>query len=327
MSKNYEAALKGLLLGDGMSRQNGVQRLGLTTERRVNRFQTLTKFSFDNKITTFPEPYVHAFPQDILKLYPGDDCEWFYFSASIVKSGQSFDSEWKKLSNIEKYISGRLGTKTALRNISKGMSAPSSGHDNPHNFDSIAMLRAAAITIFSDTDLQQLMIQVEQDSSQTHSLDGIWCAKAIATLVHHIKKGISLPDALVESESEIPENSLSNQMLTRVKEIIRRNSNELEISLDLEQSFVDRIYCYPYSSSELYALIYAKLWIKSDAQLKFASSFLHRRHNDSLPPLLGLILGLSEGDKWLPKMNSEAFVMDGICIPELKGTSLLQLLS
>ncbi len=326
MSGNFQAGLKGLLLGDGLSRQNSVERLALTTKRRINRFQTLTKFSFDNGLTTFPEPYVHAFPQKILKLFPGDDSEWFYFSTSIAKNGISAKQEWQELSMSHEKVRARLGTKTALRNLAEGLSAPMSGHDNPHYFDSISMLRAAGIASVVDGDLNQILMKVEADVTQTHSLDGLWCAKSIAALVYFLKNGENLNISLAKSLEQIPEKSLTSQIMKNAKVICENATEEIQLALDLEQKLVDRIYCYPYSSSELLALIYSSLWLNSDTKLKFTTSFLHRRHNDSLPAILGYLLGFIFGDSWIPELEAPSFIMDGLCIPELKGKNLLDLL-
>lgn len=326
MNTHLKSALTGLLLGDGLSRQNGVQRLSLTTERRINRFQTLSRFSFENGMTTFPEPYVHAFPEKILKLYPGDDCEWLFFSANIIKNDLSAGEEWTEISKVHSEIKGRLGTKTALRNLSLGMRAPESGHDNPHYFDSIGMLRAAAISGFSTGSWEEILKQVDEDITQTHSLDGLWCARAVAAFVHSLKLKNDIRTALNLMINQIPEGSLTDQVMNEVIEICKKSTNEIQLALTLEETFVDRIYCYPYSGPELLALMYASFFLESDPQLKFSISFLHRRHNDSLPPFLGFLLGYIHGDTWLPEVEDTSFLMDGVCIPKLKGKNLLELL-
>jgi len=326
MSGDFQAGLKGLILGDGLSRQNSVERLALTTKRRISRFQSLTKFSFDNDITTFPEPYVHAFPQKILKLFPGDDAEWFYFSTYIAKHDASAKQEWQKLAMSHENVRARLGTKTALRNLAEGLSAPMSGHDNPHYFDSISMLRAAGIASIVKGNLDYTIKKIEEDVSQTHSLDGIWCAKSIGALVYFIKTGEDLNTSLIKALEQVPEKSLTSQIMKNAKLICENANDEIQLALDLEQKLVDRIYCYPYSSSELLALIYSGLSLNSDTQLKFTTSFLHRRHNDSLPALMGYLLGYIFGDSWIPDIDVSSFTMDGLCIPELRGKNLLDLL-
>lgn len=326
MSGNFEAGLKGLLLGDGLSRQNGVERLALTTKRRINRFQTLAKFSFDNGMTTFPEPYVHAFPEKILKLFPGDDVEWFYFSASIIKDDKETQQEWERLSTSRDGIRARLGTKSALRNLAQGLSAPQSGHDNPHYFDSIGMLRAAGIAAIADGDLQRILKRVEDDVTQTHSLDGLWCAQSMAILIYSIRNGQGVAQALKNSLQPIPENSQTDIVMQEAYKILGNYEDEIELALALEQDFVDRIYCYPYAASELLALIHCSLTLQTDPKLKFTTSFLHRRHNDSLPALIGFLLGYIHGDQWLPQIDKTSFVMDGICLPELRCHSLLDLI-
>lgn len=325
MNQNTNAALTGLLVGDGLSRQNGVHRLSLTTARRVQRFQTLTQFSLDNHLTTLPEPYVHAFPEEILKMHPGDDCEWFYFSAQMIKGNLDITKEWQDLAQNVDQIKGRLGTKSALRNLSRGIPYPHSGHDNPHYFDSLGILRAAAIASFHVGSLPEILETVELDVGHSHALDGLWAAKSIATFIYLLNSGIPVRECILSASKELPDSSLSARTTMLGLHIARESKSELQLSIDLESRLVDRIYCYPYAASELLGMLFAKLWICVDPEISFASAFMHRRHTDSLPPLLGYLLGLIYGDSWLPNLPFENSELDGICIPSLKGKNLMDL--
>ena len=321
---NRIPALKGLLLGDGLSRANGVLRLRLTTERRVKRFLSQQQFAFERNQTNQSEPYVHAHNPEILKLHGGDDCEWFYFSAENAKSGSSIDARWKELA-AEPRVVARLGTKTALRNIAMGKSAPHSGHDNPHYFDDIALVRAAGIALVSKVGLEELLSQVRTDISYTHSEDGLWGAEAIATLIFALKGGASIGEGIAQAIDRLPSESWAKREVTRALELTSKSVRTLDRVMLLENDFVDRIYCYPYSSPETLGLLFSHLRHSEDPVDTFMAAYLHRRNTDSLPPLLGFLNGLVHGDQWMPPLRDEARILSGICIPALKGKDFLAL--
>jgi hypothetical protein len=322
---NRKPALKGLLLGDSLSRQNAQLRLNLTTPKRIDRFNSLQKFSYDSDMTTYPEPYTHAHDPSLLKFFPGDDCEWLFFSAYKFDEDSDILEKWDVLSK-QKNVRARLGTKSALRNLLEGLNPPASGNDNPHYFDSISILRAAGMAIFSNNN-NGLMEKIKRELEITHALDGVWCGLAVARMIISIKDGRNIEDAISDSLIELPESSWSRREILKALKILDSDTSPLGNVLKLENEFVDRIYCYPYSAPELLGLVFNKLLLKGDPRLILSTSFMHRRHTDSLPPILGLLMGFILGDGWIPDLETQNYSFDGVCIPSLRGRNLLELLS
>lgn len=321
---NIDSATRGLALGDIYSRQNGVHRISLIGQRRLRRYEHLDHFSNINGITTRPEPYVHGYAPEILGLKPSDDCEWFYFSRDIVKSGKDFKIAWNELANSGEVVSARIGIKAALRNLSSNLPAPASGHDNPHYFDNAAMIRALGIVAAFEANDSQLIEVVREDSSHTHSEDGVWAAISIAVLAKKIIQGCNIKVAVDESVNYLPQNSWTRREVNRALDITDGVSSVNERVFKLERDFVDRIYPYPYAAPESLGLLIAHLINDPNPELMFAASFQHRRHTDSLPALLGFFLGLVHGDSWMPKsFIQESIYLDGVSIPSLKGKLLI----
>lgn len=319
-----EAATRGLVMGDSLSNQNATHRLGLISERRVRRFNILQSFATENRHTTLPEAYVHGFSPKYLFFKPSDDIEWFCWSRNIVLNQLDFEIEWKSMAIHREALRLRVSVASALQNLSDGLDAPASGHDNPHYFDNASMFRALGIFAAKPTDIEEIRRFVSLDASHTNSEDGLWCAMATGVLAASVFAGSSIEEAINEAIKELPEGSWSRREVLKALEISRSQWDLKERIILLEERFVDRIYPYPYSAPETLGLLLAHLQHKEDPYSLFASSFLHRRNTDSIPGLIGFFLGLQYGPTWLP----EAFRMreiriDGVSIPSLKGALVI----
>jgi ADP-ribosylglycohydrolase len=217
----------------------------------------------------------------------------------------------------------RAGTHAALRNIANGKTAPNSGHDNTHYFDSISLIHALAIASVKELDSAEIQRLLLEDITWTHSEDGIWCAQALAEATMQLRNGYSTQEAIQTGLRFLPENSWSQREVLRAMNLTSHVSNHLDRVSILEENFVDRIYAFPYSAPETLALLFAHAQDFHDPELFFASSFLHKRHTDALPPLMGFMAGLIAGSDWIPLNFREGPIfLDGVCIPSCKGAVL-----
>jgi hypothetical protein len=323
IATSIEAGIRGLALGDAFSSQSAVHRLNLVGNRRVRRFQILNTVASQMKHTTRPEPYVNSYSPSLIKPRPSDDCEWFYFAHQIATKKLSFADEWSKLSRERERILARAGTHAALRNIANGKKAPISGHDNTHYFDSISLIHALAIASVEELDSTEVNNLLLDDISWTHSEDGIWCAQALAEATIQLRNGIPIKEAIQAGLRFLPENSWSRREVLRAINLTSDVRNHLERAALLEENYVDQIYAFPYGAPETLGLLFAHTQHFKDAELFFSSSFLHKRHIDSLPPLMGFMAGLLGGSQWIPSQFREgSIIMDGVCIPSLKNVIL-----
>lgn len=322
---SIESGIRGLAAGDAFSAHNAIHRLNLVGSKRVRRLQILNATASQMRHTTRPEPYVNSYSPSLIKPRPSDDCEWFYFAHNVAKNKLSFAEEWQRLSRERHNMLARAGTHAALRNIANGKSAPHSGHDNTHYFDSISLIHALAIASVNELTSSQIHALLIEDISWTHSEDGIWCAQALAETTIHLSNGASISEAIEAGLNFLPEDSWSRREVLRAMALSEDLSNHFERVSLLEEHFVDRIYAFPYGAPETLALLLSHISHFNNPELFLASSFLHKRHIDSLPPLMGFIAGFLGGKEWIPSQFREnSIILDGVCIPQLKGVYLVQ---
>lgn len=319
-------AVLGLAFGDAMSFPASTHRLRLLNVKRTNRMISLTQFAFDEKQNTYPTVYTHAQSVEFLAPRPTDDSEWLYFSADIHLSGQEPMDAWIKLAHADEDLRGRTGTLMALENLKSGKLPPESGHDNPHYFDDMAMVRSlSAALIFRGNELLVLE-KVRSDAEVTHSEDGIYCALAFATIVSSLLADEDIEIAIAKSLKHLPKGSWSDQV---VSDALKATSNALtvtEVAFILEEVVIDRIYSYSISAPESLALILSYLKVAKSANDFLLAGTINKRKLDSMPALLGAIAGLIHGEEWIPVgFIANGSDLDGVCVPSLKGKSLSKL--
>lgn len=326
LSEKINGAIFGLAFGDAMSFHASTHRLNLLNVKRSTRMISLTQFAFDGMQTTYPTVYTHAQSVDFLAPRPTDDSEWFCFSAQIHLSGLEPLEGWLNLAQNEKCVRGRTGTLMALDNLKSGKLAPESGHDNPHYFDDIAMVRALAASLIFRSDASLVLEKTYKDSEITHSEDGIYCALAFASLAHSLLVEENLTTATTKALMHLPEGSWSRRVVLNALELSFNMVSIFEIAYALEEKVIDRIYSYSISAPESLALIFCYLRVaKSPADFLLAGN-LHKRKLDSMPALLGSLAGLIYGDSWIPEdFKTNSSILDGVCVPSLNQTSLAKL--
>lgn len=316
----------GLAYGEGIALPSAVHRLGILAPKRIARMKTLGEFADEKKQTSRPFPYTHAQPGHMLNPSPSDDSEWFTFVADYFLNNEDSDEVWLNLAKNFDAVRARTGTKIALKNLANGIGAPASGHDNPHYFDDISMIRACAIAVLYYKDKSKMQEALTRDLTLTHSEDGLYCAYATANLFASLLRGETKYVAIEEALSALPPDSWSLDLVTRALALTQGNSNTLSRAMDLEQGFLENVYAYPVSAPETLGLLLAHFSNTNSAEDLVFSGLLHKRKLDSLPALMGALAGASFGSDWIPKQGkSESVVLEGVCIPDLKGYKLLDL--
>jgi|694.fasta_scaffold12068_4 ADP-ribosylglycohydrolase len=313
----------GLSFGESSALPSATHRLAILAPKRIARMKTLGEFADNNKQTTRPFPYTHAQPSYMLNPRPSDDTEWFAFVAGYLLNSQESLAEWTLLAETLSDIRARTGTKIALRNLLEGKLPPASGHDNPHYFDDISMIRALAVSTFRFDNLKVLDLRVNEDISITHSEDGLYCAMAVAHLHASLLRGETISVAIENALNQLPEDSWSKFAVTSM---IQRTSSERSILQRyalLETHEMENIYAYPVSAPETLGLLCAHLQHASSPEDLIFAGLMHKRKLDSLPALMGAIAGAIYGTEWIPKEFKESNIaLEGVCIPALKGITL-----
>ncbi len=316
----------GLAYGEGVALPSAVHRLGILAPKRIARMKTLGDFADERKQTSRPSPYTHAQPGNMLNPSPSDDSEWFAFAADYFLKGEDSNKAWLGLAQKFETIRARTGTKIALKNIYNGIESPYSGHDNPHYFDDISLVRACAIAALYYKNKSMMQDALTSDLTVTHSEDGLYCAYAMANLIASLLRGETKYVAIEEALNALPADSWSLDLVTRALAITQGNSNTLSRAMDLEHGFLENVYAYPVSAPETLGLLLAHFSNINSAEELMFSGLLHKRKLDSLPGLMGALAGASYGSDWIPiQGKSESVVLEGVCIPDLKGLKLLDL--
>ena len=286
----------------------------------------LTQFAFDEKQNTYPTVYTHAQSVEFLAPRPTDDSEWLYFSADIHLSGLEPKDGWLKLARAGEDLRGRTGTLMALDNLKSGKMPPHSGHDNPHYFDDMAMVRSlAAALIFRGKD-ELALEKTRKDAEVTHSEDGIYCALALATVATALLADETAEAAVAKALKQLPEGSWSQRVVADALKAPAGAQTVTEVAYILEDVVIDRIYSYSISAPESLALILSYLRVAKTSNDFLLAGTINKRKLDSMPALLGAIAGLIHGDEWIPSgFIANGSDLDGVCIPSLKGKSLSDL--
>jgi len=321
-----EGAIYGLAFGDGIGAPSATNRLGILAPKRIMRMRSLSEYADNRMHTTRPVPYTHAQPSSLLNPSPSDDVEWFAFVMKYVSQGETAGVSWKFLTKDYEVIRARTGTKIALKNLINGQEPPVSGHDNPHYFDDISLVRAAAIALIHYMDPNEMLRLIEEDITITHSEDGLYCARAFAILIATLLRGESKQDAIKFALHALPRDSWSERLVSRAIDLTRNLADNFDRALLLDEEYVDKIYAYAVSAPETLGLLLTHFENTESAEDLFNSSLLHKRNLDSLPPLAGLLAGVYYGNQWLPNRAKRPEIsIGGVCLPMLKGLTLGEL--
>jgi ADP-ribosylglycohydrolase len=313
----------GLSFSEGSALPSATHRLAILAPRRIARMKSLGEFADNNKQTTRPFPYTHSQPSYMLSPRPSDDTEWFAFVAENLLNSKDSLAEWTHLAETLSEICARTGTKIALKNLLEGKLPPASGHDNPHYFDDISMIRALAVSTLRFNDLKVMDLKVYEDVSITHSEDGLYCAMSVAHLHASLLRGDTISLALEKALNQLPADSWSRFAVTSMIERTSHEPSILHRYAMLENHEIENIYAYPVSAPETLGLLCAHLQhTKSPEDLIFAS-LMHKRKLDSLPALMGAIAGALYGAEWIPEsLRDGKIALEGVCIPALRGVTL-----
>lgn len=284
---------------------------------------SLTQFAFDQKQNTYPTVYTHAQSVEFLAPRPTDDSEWLYFSADIHLSGVEPRDGWSKLAHAGEDLRGRTGTLMALDNLKSGKMPPHSGHDNPHYFDDMAMVRSLSAALIFREKLELVLEKTRKDAEVTHSEDGIYCALALAMVATSLLADETVDAAVAKALKQLPDGSWSQRVVTDALAATASAKSVTEVSYILEDVVIDRIYSYSISAPESLALILCYLRVAKSSNDFLLAGTIHKRKLDSMPALLGAMAGLIHGDEWIPAgFIANGSELDGVCIPSLKGKSL-----
>lgn len=281
--------------------------------------EVLHEFDRQRHAATPLAPYAHSSPPALLR-GAGECAEWFVFAVDRASCGdQELDDAWLTLAGEESGWN-RVGTRIALANIRRGLRPPQSGHDNPHYFDDLAMVRAAAYAV-AVADPEGAREIAAADAHVTHDLDGVWCADSMVVLIQQLRAGAAASQAVRAAADALPEGSWSRRLTESALEIASSSRGSVELAHRLTSELCDGIYSYPVAAPETLAVLLAQTVRATSAEELLLGTTASGRNGTVLAALAGVVATVRFGDAWIPRDISADTVLDGIAIPRLAGVT------
>jgi len=324
-----DALTRGIAAGESASAMNADFRVYALPPKRVNRVRILSTLADETRTTTVPRPFTHAAPPSTLHPGPGENLEWFAFSARQHARGNGLDA-WLALAEAEgdpehqeRPVRCRIGTKLALQNLRAGAEPPQSGHDNAHYFDDIATVRAlAAAAVLPSGEAAEGAVA---DASVTHSLDGVWCARATAVLLTALLSGATAADAVSAAVDALPAQTWSRRMAEASLAAAEGSSGPLDRARRLSTGVGDWIYSYPIAAPETFGFLLAHVSRATSADDLLLGALAQPRNAASLPALAGAAAVALFGEDWIPGgLEASELRLTGLAIPAFAGRTVAE---
>ena len=319
----------GLSAGDAVTWSSWWHRMAKLGPRRAVRLGEARDHAREAVTTTIPTPYLHASsPELIDPAGPTDDTEWFVVGVRHLL-GQRLDGTptgeqhgvWAELAALRAEgaaaVRARIGTSIALDNLQRGAYPPVSGHDNPHYFDDIACVRAVAAGLLRPGDASAAAGLAATDAAVTHALDGVWGARATATLVALLAAGGDRQAAVDAALRELPAGSWIAHVVSECLSVVEPAATPVDLGARLERAAVDHVYSYANQAPESLGLVLAHLSVADSFDAMLLGALCHPRHADGLVPLAGAVAGAAFGGQ-----RRDLPTLKGVCVRDLDGVSL-----
>lgn len=315
---------RGIVAGESASSMNADFRVYALPPKRVNRVRILAKLGDEDRTTTVPRPFTHAAPPTVLHPGAGENIEWFAFSARQHTRGLGL-AEWRELAELEADPTGglraRIGTKLALQNLRRGMEPPQTGHDNAHYFDDIATVRAIAAVAVHGSD--GAVEAADADAAITHSLDGLWSARASAVLFGALVDGAAADDAVRLAVEQLPESTWSRRMAETSLRVAAEATGPLDRARRLSTQVGDWVYSYPIAAPETFGFLLAHVAMAKGTDDLMLGALAKPRNAATLPALAGAAAAVLFGQDGIPSgLEVGDIRLTGLGIPALAGLTV-----
>lgn len=325
-------ALYGLAMGDSIGFPAMYHRTLLLNWGR-SLLWDFSKQADEQHINKFSLPFTLSQEEKNLYLCGTDDTEFAAVTALILSECEheptldSLFSGWQKyVVNSPEPIWSGVAERASVENAKKGLEPPSTGNDNPHHFDDGAISRAVPIGIKYYGQPERAAEVAGLVASITNAEDGIYAAQAMAASVS-VAMISNSPDDIVNVGMEyIPQDSWLGRKVKQAMEILEESGSGFAAIPMWNSHIVNSIYNYGNIAAETLALAYS-IFSSTEGRLlegvQLAS--LVPKQADSMPAMVGALAGAMQGERQIPSTWKQALsVMKGVCIPQMKGISLEQ---
>jgi hypothetical protein len=319
-------AVRGLVRGDSMNWAAAKQRLNLVPPKRRRRMRILDEFAEQRSQSTLPVPYLHSTHESVFDpLGPADVAEWFTVSllssAALTKELKKTDKQslWIELTKQRQSdpstVRGRVGTTIALATLAENGNDGTSGKDNPHYFDDMGLVRAAAVAM-QCRDPESLEREITDEVSLTASGDGLLASVAFGTLFYELLGGSTKEAAINAAIDRLPAGTWGATVLKQSLDIAANASSIDDLTFALERDIADHVYCFPVAAPETLAMICAHLAFATSRDQLIAAGILHSSRVETMAPLLWGIAGVLFGG-----YDQKSRSLQGVSVLALRGTN------
>jgi len=324
-------ALLGLALGDAIgwpAMYHRARTLPAWTRRLRKEIDAHRE---DANVLRVPMPFSLNQPSEAFDLYPTDDTEWAaWMMDNLIHHGcvveQTWVREsWSNLAHSGESLRGGISTQAALENLRRGMLPPATGRDNPHYFDDGAICRAVPIGIVCAGKPGLASEAAAIDASVTNFEDGVWVSGAAASAVAAACAGATIHSVIEAAVTALPEGSWSRRTVEEALQIARHEKSDLALIPALH-GILTKEYsdgCVGPETLALSLALVSRLGERFGEAVLTAAAFA--RTADSVPALVGAIVGALSPDDAVPVEWRNLATLRGICLPAYAGRDYLRL--
>jgi ADP-ribosylglycohydrolase len=325
-------ALVGLAVGDAA----GFPSLFHRSARMGWRRSVLWRFAGeldDQRVLRFPLPFTLGRPDELL-ISATDDGEFAAVTALILLEAdagygpEALFAGWCKhvVEGGDDIWSG-VAERSSIVNARLGLRPPQTGGDNPAHYDDGAVSRAVTVGVRFAGHPEQAADIARSLAEITHAEDGVWAAEAMAATISAAVGGSPLSEAVEAGRRRIPADCWLSRQLTRALDLAEQATSPFDLAAELSDQVANQSYSFGTVAPETLASAYAlALAAGGDPMTAIPAATTIAKQADSVPAMVGAITGSLAGIDSLPAAwRTRVATLRGVCVPELRGVSLLDL--
>ncbi|MEX2534524.1 MAG: ADP-ribosylglycohydrolase family protein [Trueperaceae bacterium] len=327
MSGSISATMRAMVAADGLAWQNLYRRAHLLPSWTRRKRREIEAEHEVHGIIDEALPFTLNQPTAAFRNSPGVNSEWLAFQLKIlIDSGGRYDREaameaWRDLAGRRDTLRLTVGQHAALKNIATGVTAPTSGHDNPHYFDDSACFRAVALVCANRGDLRSAVVS---DAEVSNAQDGIWAAQALAAALRVALDGADAGTAVTLARESVPAGSWSSIEIERALSHSSEAAGLFGLIECLANDSTNHAYDYGNSAPETLAITLAILdFTGGELQPSLLAALSLPKTAASVAPMVGALCGaLGTANEF----HFESAPLQGLALPHLAGLRPLSLL-
>lgn len=330
---NLAAVFAGFAIGESLSWSTPFNRSQLMPAWLTRIRTDMEREQYNKRITSMPVPF--SLNQNSKPLYPGsaDLTEWMAWTGLLLLDNGGMlnatilESAWKRMTQNAHLIHSRISIHAALKNISRGLTAPESGRFNPHHFDDAVLPRALVIGAFHSNDPDLATSFSALDASFTHYEEGVYAARALAGTVSRACHGAVVSELIDTALMELPADSLSYRTVKKALDCASRiQGSPAALALALSREVCQPEYSYGNIAHEILACTLALIRLTGGGFDKtLSAAALVPRTGAGLMAVSGALAAALSGLPAHSWPDDAFFTLQGDFIPDVKGVSLTDL--